>query len=141
LKIVALVVALAAATGVGGYLALRTSSAPPAQAPVAAAPQAAPAAQATCLLPGPPPVPPDGATSTAADMSLGHDVIQGFVNQLEAYQACLNNKVDHPAPGVTDGQKDKWIEQGNAAVDQAHALADAFSAQLKIFKARPPVKQ
>jgi hypothetical protein len=131
----AVVVALAA----GGFLALRHAPAPSAP-PLAGSPAPAAAPQSECLLPGPAPVPPDGAIATAADIGLGHDTIQAFVNQLEAYQACLNNKVDHAPPGVTDKQKDGWIEQGNAAVDQANALAAAFSEQLKIFKARPKSK-
>ena len=132
---VAAVVVIAA--GVGGYIALRSPGVP-APAPSQAVP---PEAHDPCLLPGPPPVPPDGATATAADISLGHDTIQAFVIQLENYQACRNNQIDHPAPGVTDAQKETWTEQGNAAVDEAHAMADAFSAQLKIFKARAAAKQ
>jgi hypothetical protein len=137
-----MVVVAVLAAGLGAYLALRTrpaAVAPAVVAPPTVVPAASPAA-AECLLPGPPPVPPDGSTATAADMALGHDTLQGFVNQLEAYQACLNNKVDHPAPGVTDAQKDMWIKQGNAAVDQANALAAAFAEQLKMFNARLPAK-
>ena len=137
--ILGVIVAALLAAGVGAYLALRNGPGPASVAPPTAAP-APSAASPECLLPGPAPVPPDGATATASDMALGHDTLQSFVNQLEAYQACLNNKVDHPAPGVTDAQKDTWIEQGNAAVDQANALAAAFSDQLKIFNARPAAK-
>jgi hypothetical protein len=95
-----------------------------------------PVAPAECMLPGPPPVPPDGATATDADMKLGHDAIQHFVVQLEAFQACRNAQIDHAPAGTTDARKQIWLQEGNAAVDDAHALADAFSAQLKIFKAR-----
>ncbi len=102
--------------------------------PPAAAP-APPAAPAECLLPGPPPVPPDGSTATDADMKLGHDAIQHFVLQLEAFQACRNAQIDHPPAGTTDQVKQTWLQEGNTAVDEAHALADAFSAQLKIFHA------
>jgi hypothetical protein len=91
-----------------------------------------------CVLPGPAPVPPDGLTASEAEMQLGHDVIQRFVEQLEHYQACLNTRIDHPAPGVTAQQKDTWTQQGDSAVDEANALAQAFSVQLKIFKARKP---
>jgi len=93
---------------------------------------------ASCLLPGPPPVPPDGLTATVAEMKLGQVVIQNFVNQLEAYQTCRNNQADHAAPTVSAQQKSTWIDQGNSAVDEANDLAAAFSAQLKIFKARNP---
>ena len=75
-------------------------------------------------------------------MKLGHDVMQAFVNQLEAYQACRNNQADHAAPGTPDKQKDAWIEQGNQAVDEANAIKDAYGQQLQIFKSRqaPPAK-
>lgn len=114
----------------------------PAAAPQVTAPQpgAAAPAQTACLLPGPIPVVPDGRLASAADMQLARGVIQGFVEQLEAYQTCLNAKVDHPAPGVTDAQKDEWVRQGNGAIDEAHALADSFGQQLKLFKARGPGK-
>jgi hypothetical protein len=130
--------AIVLALGAGAFLAWRRTPTPAPSPPPST--QAAPAPKAECMLPGPAPVPPDGANATAADIGLGHDTIQAFVNQLEAYQACLNDKVDHAPPGVTDKQKDVWIEQGNAAVDQANALAAAFAEQLKIFKAKAKAK-
>jgi hypothetical protein len=105
-----------------------------------AAPSTSVAPPADCLLPGPPPAEPTGAVATKDDMALSRTVIQAFVQQLEAYQACRNNQADHAAPGVTQAQKDKWIEQGNDAVDEANALASAFSAQLQIYKTRHPEK-
>ena len=101
-----------------------------------AATAATPAPPADCLLPGPPPVPPNGATASPDDMKLGHDVMQGFVLQLEAYQACRNNQIDHAAASVTPAQKQEWLAQGNDAIDEANALAAAFGQQLKIFKAK-----
>jgi 3-methyladenine DNA glycosylase Mpg len=86
-------------------------------------------------------VPPNGATASPADMTLGHDVIQAYVVQLEAYQACRDAQADHAPLGTSDERKAIWIEQGNAAVDQAHAIADAFAAQLKIFKGRQGEKR
>jgi hypothetical protein len=132
--------------------ALRTGVAPvpaprivsPAMQPpgvLATPPATPPAAQsvaptADCLLPGPPPVAPDGRAASLADMKLGQTAIQNFVLQLEAYQACRDSQADHALPGTSAAQKDDWIKQGDDAVDEAHALADAFSAQLKIFNAR-----
>jgi hypothetical protein len=102
-------------------------------------PAAAPAvAPADCLLPGPPPVPPDGGAASAADMKLAHDVIQAYVLQLEAYQACRNEEVDHAPIGTSVERKQIWLEEGNAAVDQAHAIADAYAAQMKRFKQHHP---
>jgi hypothetical protein len=146
----AVVVIIAAAAGAYVYLqhVPATKPAVTAPAPAAPAPTAPPAVQAPpaapapaaaptdCILPGPPPVPPDGATSTDAEMKLGHDVIQHFVLQLEAYQACRNAMIDHAPAGTTQERKQIWVQGGNAAVDEAHDLADAFSIQLKIYKAR-----
>ena len=136
-----LAVAIVGAFGAGIYLALRHS---PALTPAAPPPPASTdaATPADCLLPGPPPVAPDGRVATAQDMSLGHDAAQAFVVQLEAYQACRNNQADHAAPGTPDKQKDAWIEQGNQAVDEANAIKAAYGQQLQIFKSRqaPPVK-
>jgi hypothetical protein len=133
LAVVALIVVLAA--GVGVFMWQR------APAPVVSRPAPTEAAPpADCLLPGPPPVAPNGATASQADMKLGHDVMQAFVLQLEAYQACRNAQADHAAAGVSQAQKDGWVEQGNQAVDEANALAASFGAQLKLFKARGPGK-
>jgi hypothetical protein len=96
----------------------------------------APPAPADCLLPGPPPVAPDGQSASGDDMKLGHDVMQAFVVQLEAYQACRNSQIDHAAATVTPAQRAQWLEQGNDAIDEANALAATFSRQLQIFKAK-----
>ncbi len=79
---------------------------------------------------------PDGHTADVGTMQQGHDNIQAFVLQLEAYQACRNNQIDHAAVTVPVAQKQTWLDQGNDAVDQANALAQAFAAQLRVFKAR-----
>ena len=133
--------------GIGTLLALRVKTPPPAPKPVPAmikttpAPAAAAPARpvpADCLFPGPAPVPPDGATASEADMKLGHDVIQNYVLELEAYQTCRNTEADNSPASVSEQQKQTWLADGNAAVDEANALADAFSAQLKAFKAKHP---
>ena len=113
------------------------AAAPAVSTPVAATPVAV-APPADCLLPGPAPVPPNGYTANEADMTLGHDAIQNFVQQLEDYQACRNSQADHAVAGTSDKQKQTWIDEGNSAVDEANDLADRFAAQLKVYKARTP---
>jgi hypothetical protein len=119
-----------------------TTPPPAAHAPAPAAgpppPQAAIQPPADCLLPGPPPVAPDGGKASAEDMKLAHDVIQSFVVQLEGYQSCRETKITTAGNTVTDQQKQTWREQGNAAVDEAQALAAAFASQLKIYHAKHP---
>jgi hypothetical protein len=134
--------AVVIAAGVGAVVVLKQHGPAPATQPAQTPPAttASGAAPADCLLPGPPPVAPNGLTATAADMQLGHDVSQHFVTQLEAYQACRDAQADHAAPGVSQKQKDTWIAQGDDAVDEAHAVADAFAEQLKIYKSRSVTK-
>jgi len=115
---------------------------PPAPAtpppPSAAAPTVPTPTPADCLLPGPAPVVPDGTAASAQEMHLAHEAIQSFVNQLEAYQSCRNTEADRAPPGTSGDKKDRWIAQGNAAVDQANQLATAFGEQLKNFKEKHP---
>jgi hypothetical protein len=85
-----------------------------------------------------PPPAPDGDTASAEEMKAGHDRIQAFVNALEAYQSCRNSQIDHAGATATEAQKQQWLDEGNNAVDEANTLAAAFSAQLKLFKAKHP---
>lgn len=98
----------------------------------------APASQpvADCLMPGPAPMPPSGKSSSAQEMQEGRDAIQVFVNQLEDYQTCREHQIATAPANVTAAQKAKWRDDGNVAVDEADALRDAFSAELKLFQAR-----
>jgi hypothetical protein len=143
-----------AAVALGGVIAIvlgisiyNAPSAPPAPAPTSA--PIAPVATTTpapttatipqhaadpCLLPGPPPALPDGGAATADDMHAAHEAIQNFVLQLENYQACRLQQADNAPASVNAEQKVAWIHQGNLAVDEANALADAYSEQMKIFK-------
>jgi hypothetical protein len=124
--------------GVAMFIMVRPRAPSPVSAPAGALASSAPAPPppADCLLPGPPPVAPNGAMASGDDMKLGHDVMQAFVVQLEDYQACRNSQIDHAAATVTPAQKQIWLEQGNDAVDEANALAASFSQQRKLFKDR-----
>ncbi len=156
LKFVAIVVLVLALLGAGIYLfaAKAPPPSPPAAAPMPAPPAAppppppppaqpaspAPQPSADCLLPGPVPVVPRGAMASADDMKLAHDAVQGFVLQLEAFQACRNAQIDHASASTTQEQKQAWVNEGNEAVDEAKALAGAFKQQLEIYKAHHPAK-
>ena len=76
---------------------------------------------------------PDGTKATAEIMKQGHDTVQAFVQQLEAYQACLNARIDSAGPDVSAQQKQAWLDEGNGAVDEANLLAQSFSFQIKAF--------
>jgi hypothetical protein len=99
------------------------------------------AAHAACSRPpGPAPIVPNGATADAASMSAAHDAIQAYVNSLEAYQACLLAQTKDTSEEISPELKMTWIAQGDAALDAAQALANAFSVALKTFKERPAPK-
>lgn len=141
---VALAVVLVAVGIAGAVYELRSPPPAPAPAPVAApaAPAAAPAAatapaaeEDSCNFPGPVPGLPHGDSATADDMKTQHDAIQGFVKALEAYQNCENDKA---AQAPDEESKKRFIARGNRAVDEAHALANAFAAQLKAYHEKHP---
>ena len=97
-------------------------------------------AAAECLMPQPAPTIPDGNTASEADLRAAHDAVQGFVNKLQEYQVCLENEVKTAPPDTRPELKIAWRTQGNAAIDQAHDLADDYAQQLKVFKASHPAK-
>ena len=84
---------------------------------------------------------PNGAQADDATMKAAHDTIQAYVNELEAYKACLKQQYDNAPAGTSDEQKLAWIGQGDAAVDAASVLAGQFSAALKQFKERQSQQQ
>jgi len=94
---------------------------------------AASGAAADCARPGAAPPIPNGAKSDEAAMKEGHDAIQAYVHELEAYKACLKQEAD-TAKDVSQEQAMVWLAQGDAAVDSASYLAAQYSAALKVFK-------
>jgi hypothetical protein len=95
-----------------------------------------PATAAECLMPAPAPPMPKGATASAAEMASAKAVIQDFVNKLQVYQICLETEIKNAPADTTKELKIAWRAQGNAAIDEAQALAADFAAQLKLFKSR-----
>ncbi|GIL41764.1 hypothetical protein [Roseiterribacter gracilis] len=93
------------------------------------------AAEAACLAPAPPGI-PDGKTASVDQMNNAAVAVKQYVKMLEFYQACLK-KQDSDAPaGTTDEQRRIWLTQYNNAVDKMEEVANAFNAQLRIYKAR-----
>ena len=95
---------------------------------------------ADCAQPGPAPAIPDGTTATVDQMKAAHQAVQSYALALEAVQDCNEAKIKMAPKGTKPEQLQKMRDEGNAAVDQAKALSDAYSAQVKIFKARAPTK-
>jgi hypothetical protein len=115
--------------------------------PVAVAIAAAaliPVAHADCTYPQAPSQIPDGTTATLDQMLVAQKAVQGYNEQMMAYLSCIKlereNAETQVGTKLTKQQKAEIegieIQKHNAAVDQLHAVADRFNAQVKIFKAR-----
>ena len=101
---------------------------------------AVPAFAADCPQPGPAPVIPDGATGTVDQFKEAHTQLQSYVNALQSIQDCNEAKIKIAPRGTKADDLQKLRDAGNAAVDQAKAISDQYSTQVKIFKARPPAQ-
>jgi hypothetical protein len=104
----------------------------------------APAAYADCTYPPTPSHLPDGGTATLKEMLAGMQQVSTYNKAMEAYLSCIklerDSRVAAAGATLTKQQKQELeaieIQKNNAAVDQLHAVADQFNAQVKIFKAK-----
>jgi hypothetical protein len=97
---------------------------------------AAPAFAADCPAPGPAPTIPDGATATQAQMDSAKQQLQSYVNSLQSVQDCYEARIKITQKTAKPDDLQKMRDAGNAAIDQAHAIATAYTAQKKIFNNR-----
>jgi hypothetical protein len=138
------------AAGIGAYVLYRpaqsvpvvdaTPAAPPANLVPAgpAAPAAAPVESTDCVVPGPAPALPRAEVATADDMRIQHDAIQAFVTALQNYQQCYQHKIDTAPPDTDNRLKQRWVNEGNHALEIANKIAQAYAAQIEIYKAHHP---
>ena len=104
----------------------------------------APAAYADCTYPTAPNPIPDGNTATLAQMLSMQKTVQAYNEEMNAYLSCIqlerDSRVAQSGDKLTKQQKQELeaieVQKHNAAVDQLHAVADQFNAQVKIFKAK-----
>ncbi len=104
----------------------------------------APAAYADCTYPPAPSQIPDGSTATLKQMIAGMKTVGHYNHQMEGYLSCIklerDSAIGKPGAKLTKQQTQELeaieIQKHNAAVDQLHAVANRFNAQVKIFKAR-----
>ena len=64
--------------------------------------------------------------------------VQSYVNALQSVQDCNEARIKMSPKSMKPDDLQKMRDAGNAAVDQAQALAVAYSAQKKIFTNRAP---
>jgi hypothetical protein len=97
---------------------------------------AVPAFADDCAQPGPAPAVPDGATATVDQMKTAHEAIQSYVNILQSEQDCVETRIKIAPKGTKAEVLQKLRDQGNAAIDQAKALGESYTAAVRAFKAR-----
>jgi opacity protein-like surface antigen len=113
-------------------------------AAIIAAAALAPAAYADCTYPTAPSPIPDGNTATLAQMLSTQKAVQAYNEEMNAYLSCIqlerDSRVAQAGDKLTKQQKQELqaieVQKHNAAVDQLHAVADQFNAQVKIYKAK-----
>ena len=101
-------------------------------------------AYADCAYPHAPGRLPDGSTATLKQMLAGMKTVNSYNQRMMGYLSCIKLERDSAVAqaGTKLSKKQKAeiqaieIQKHNAAVDQLHAVADRFNAQVKIFKAR-----
>ena len=101
-------------------------------------------AYADCTYPAAPTPIPDGNSATLAQMLSTQKAVQAYNEQMNAYLSCIqlerDSRVAQVGDKLTKQQKQELeaieVQKHNAAVDQLHAVADQFNAQVKIFKAK-----
>jgi len=104
----------------------------------------APAAYADCSYPPAPTQLPDGSTATLAQMLSAQKAVQAYNEEMNAYLSCIHlerdSRVAQAGDTLSKQQKAALVaiedQKHNAAIDQLHAVADRFNAQVKIFKSR-----
>lgn len=104
----------------------------------------APAAYADCSYPQSPGHAPDGNTATLAEMLAAQKAVSAYNEHMTAYLSCIqlerDSRVAQAGDKLTKEQKQELEiienQKHNAAIDQLHAVADAFNAQVRVFKSR-----
>jgi predicted transglutaminase-like cysteine proteinase len=84
-----------------------------------------------CRLPPAPSRIPDGSKSTQQQMVTAMQTIKQYNSDVQTYLKCLNFEVRQNQLSSSD-----QMSLHNSAMDQLTRVADAFNAQVRIFKAK-----
>lgn len=100
-------------------------------------------AWADCSYPKAPARIPDGKSATRDEMVAAQKVVKQYQADMTTYLDCL--KAEHEASltkdaSLSDSQKQsmtaRYTQKNDAAVDEAHDVANRFNEQLGVFKAK-----
>jgi len=99
-------------------------------------------AWADCTYPKKPGKMPDGKSATRDEMVATQKVVKQYQSDMTTYLECL--KAEHQASlakdadTLSDKQKktmtDRYTQKNDAAVDEAHDVANRFNEQLRVFR-------
>lgn len=101
-------------------------------------------AHAQCAYPHAPSHIPDGNVATMHQMLAAQKAVQTYNKQMMTYLHCIKHQQDTAIANASTKLTKKQIaemekmeiQKNNAAVDQLHAVADRFNAQVKIYEAK-----
>lgn len=82
------------------------------------------------------PVVPDGNTATQAEMRTAKAEVLTFIEDSDTFQSCLIRVMDDPKEKVEEPQKRAIMKDIEANQREKEAVAAAFNAALKAYKAR-----
>ncbi len=77
---------------------------------------------------------PNGATATKEDMIATQGNVKTYVQKVESYLACLDEKQSEAGDELTEEQQAIYSLRYNAAVDAMETVADQFNAALGDYK-------
>jgi hypothetical protein len=83
-----------------------------------------------------PPVVPDGATATEAEMGQAGAAVREFVSGIQSSLECLGEAEKSMGEEITEEQQAQLVTVYNNGVDQMNAVANNYNEQVKTFKAR-----
>lgn len=95
-----------------------------------------------------PPAVPDGASASAEAMAAARSAFQAYDSATNSYVKCVDTTIDgiarqHADVALQDdlhALKEFGLSAHNTAIDQEHAVADQFNAQIRTYRAKHPQK-
>ncbi|BCW90585.1 hypothetical protein sos41_37570 [Alphaproteobacteria bacterium SO-S41] len=82
------------------------------------------------------PVVPDGNTASAAEMRTAKAEVLQFIDDSDAYQACIEAVTKDPDEKMTPPQKQAAYKKMDDNQKEKVAVADAYNVALRAYKAK-----
>lgn len=82
------------------------------------------------------PVVPDGNTATSEEMKAAKAEVLQFIKDSDDYQACIDAVISDPEEKMTPQQKQAALKLIDDNQAEKQAVADAYNAALRAYKAK-----